>query len=51
MKRSPRKTLKAGHLHIRVEAEQLERWKLAARKDRRSLSSWVVVNLDRMVEA
>jgi uncharacterized protein (DUF1778 family) len=38
------------NMNIRVRAEQLDKWKKAAERDARSLSSWVAVTLDRAIE-
>lgn len=40
--------LKVAHLHVRAAQDQMRRWHAAAKKERRSLSSWVVSNLDKI---
>lgn len=38
-----------AHLHIRADRDQLRRWHQAAALDKRSLSSWVALHLDKLV--
>lgn len=44
-----KREVKERHLHVRVADAQVERWQRAARRDNRSLSSWVTTALDAAV--
>ena len=39
-----------AHLHIRAERDQLRRWHRAAAADKRSLSAWVALHLDKLAD-
>jgi hypothetical protein len=41
---------KRAHLHIRADRDQLRRWHEAATLDKRSLTSWVSLHLDKLAD-